>query len=147
MSYFSLVLPQVLSWVEKQKFHPWIFLHGDLGTGKTTFTKELLSELGFSSDQIQSPTFLKLLSYKNSKGEIALHMDAYRMEDEKEFLRLGLESYDSIKLGVVEWPDLFLSFLKNYPAFKETLEVNKVLEIKLSDDHDLNKIVIQEIFV
>ena len=147
MSYFKSVLPQVLNWIQKQKVQPWIFLRGDLGAGKTTFTKELLAELGFEASQIQSPTFLKLLSYKNSKAEIALHMDAYRIEDEKEFLRLGLENYDSIKLGLVEWPDLFMSFLKKYPSFRETLEVEKVLEITLSSDHDLNKVLIKEILI
>lgn len=147
MSNFKSVLPQVLSWVEKQKVQPWIFLRGELGAGKTTFTKELLSELGFDSHQIQSPTFLKLLSYKNSKSEIALHMDAYRIEDEREFLRLGLENYDSILLGLVEWPDLFVSFLKKYPAFRETLEVSNVLEVSLPSDHELKKILIKEIFV
>jgi tRNA threonylcarbamoyladenosine biosynthesis protein TsaE len=144
MSYFKSILPQILSWIEEQKTYPWIFLRGDLGAGKTTFTKELLSELGFDTQQIQSPTFLKLLSYKNSKSELALHMDAYRIEDEKEFLRLGLEDYDQIKIGLVEWPDLFISFLKKYPALRETLEVDKVLEITLSSDHDLSKVLIQE---
>jgi len=144
MSYFKSILPQVLSWIEEQKTHPWIFLRGDLGAGKTTFTKELLSELGFDTQQIQSPTFLKLLSYKNSKSELALHMDAYRIEDEKEFLRLGLEDYEQIKVGLVEWPDLFISFLKKYPALRETLEVDKVLEITLPSDHDLSKLLIQE---
>jgi tRNA threonylcarbamoyladenosine biosynthesis protein TsaE len=147
MLYFKSLLPQILNWIGNQKNHPWIFLRGDLGAGKTTFTKELLSELGFDSHQIQSPTFLKLLSYRNSKAEIALHMDAYRIEDEREFLRLGLENYDSIKLGLVEWPDLFVSFLKKYPAFRETLEVRNVLEVSLPSDHELKKILIKEISI
>jgi tRNA threonylcarbamoyl adenosine modification protein YjeE len=145
MSHFKSVLPQVLSWIQNQKTHPWIFLYGDLGAGKTTFTKELLRELEFDSQQIQSPTFLKLLSYSNSRGECALHMDAYRIDDEKEFLRLGLEDYDHIKVGLVEWPDLFVSFLKKYPTFQEALEVKNILEIRLSSDHDLKKIVIKEV--
>jgi tRNA threonylcarbamoyladenosine biosynthesis protein TsaE len=147
MGYFKSITPKVLHWINHQKNHPWIFLRGELGAGKTTFSKELLSGLGFESHQIQSPTFLKLLSYKNSRSEIALHMDAYRIDDEKEFLRLGLENYDSIKLGLVEWPDLFISFLKKYPAFRETLEVQKVLEITLPSDHDLKKILIKEISI
>jgi tRNA A37 threonylcarbamoyladenosine biosynthesis protein TsaE len=71
-------------------------------------------------------------------------MDAYRIEEEKEFLRLGLEDYDQIKIALVEWPDLFISFLKTYPAFRETLEVDKVLEITLPSDHDLSKVLIRE---
>jgi tRNA A37 threonylcarbamoyladenosine biosynthesis protein TsaE len=74
-------------------------------------------------------------------------MDAYRIEDEREFLRLGLENYDSIKLGLVEWPDLFVSFLKKYPAFRETLEVRNVLEVSLPSDHELKKILIKEISI
>ncbi len=117
-----------------QKTIPWLFLYGDLGVGKTTFTKEVLSALNFDATEIQSPTFLKVLTYKSKakqKIQSALHMDAYRIDESKEFLRLGLENLGEVDIGFVEWPERFESFLVEYPIFKETLEVESILRIKL----------------
>ncbi|MFW5794024.1 MAG: tRNA (adenosine(37)-N6)-threonylcarbamoyltransferase complex ATPase subunit type 1 TsaE [Bacillota bacterium] len=55
-----------------------IGLSGDLGSGKTTFTKYLAKEIGVK-DNLNSPTFTILKTYK---GDIDLyHMDVYRLED------------------------------------------------------------------
>ena len=131
LRYFETLVPQLKSWVLAHPKTPWIFLEGDLGAGKTTLTKELLEALGFDFAEVQSPTFLKVISYKNSKGEVALHMDAYRIEEETEFLRLGLEDYESLRVGIVEWPDSFEKFLTQYPAFKESLDVGAVMKVSL----------------
>ena len=139
MAYFSELCDQVVTWIDKQKSTPWIFLSGDLGAGKTTFTAELLSRLGFDPKEVQSPTFLKVISYKNSRGDLALHMDAYRIDESSEFLRIGLEDYvsdaENIRVGIVEWPQKFVEFLDTYPAFKENLDVKNVLQIEISSDH------------
>jgi len=58
-------------------------------------------------------------------------MDAYRIEEVSEFLRLGLEDYQDIKVGLVEWPQKFAEFLKIYPAFKESLDIGSVMQISL----------------
>lgn len=79
-----------------------ILLQGDLGAGKTTFTKGLASGLGIQQ-YVKSPTFTLIREY--SSGRLPLyHMDVYRLEngggDE-----LGLEEYfagDGV--SVVEWP-------------------------------------------
>ena len=136
MAHFDDICSQILSWIKTQKSTPWIFLSGDLGAGKTTLTGELLGHLGFPSKDVQSPTFLKVISYSHA-GENVLHMDAYRVEDPVEFLKMGLEDYSDIKLGIVEWPESFEKFLKQYPAFKETLDIRCVLRIDLNSDHSL----------
>lgn len=134
MAHFDELCARILSWMSTQKTTPWIFLSGDLGAGKTTLTSELIKHLGFPSNEVQSPTFLKVISYSHA-GECILHMDAYRVENSLEFLKMGLEEYSDIKVGIVEWPDKFEDFLKVYPAFKESLDVRSILRIELNSDH------------
>ena len=78
-----------------------VLLDGDLGAGKTTFTKELANGLGIKRN-IKSPTFTIIREYQD--GRIPLyHMDVYRLEvggsDE-----LGLDEYfNGDGVSVVEW--------------------------------------------
>lgn len=78
-----------------------IVLNGDLGAGKTTFTKGIASGLGIS-DVIKSPTFTIIREYQ--EGRLPLyHMDVYRLENGGGE-ELGLEEYfDSDGVSVVEW--------------------------------------------
>lgn len=140
MAHFDQLSLQILDWIQKQKHTPWIFLSGDLGAGKTTLTAELLEKLGYSSNEVQSPTFLKVIAYAK-KGETVLHMDAYRVEEPAEFLRMGLEDYTDIKLGIVEWPEVFEKFLNVFPAFKQSLDVRSVLRIELNSDHTVKSFI------
>jgi tRNA threonylcarbamoyladenosine biosynthesis protein TsaE len=84
-----------------------ITLEGDLGAGKTSFTKGFAKGLGVKR-VVNSPTFTIIKEYK---GRIPLyHMDVYRMEDETE--DLGLEEYFYGEgVSVVEWPSMILSQL------------------------------------
>lgn len=97
-----------------------IFLQGDLGAGKTTFTKGLASALGIQQ-YIKSPTFTLIREY--TAGRIPLyHMDVYRLEngggDE-----LGLEEYfNGDGVSVVEWPQ----FIEDeWPAEYLQITINK----------------------
>ena len=83
-----------------------IFLKGDLGSGKTTFSKGFASGLGFS-DEILSPTYSILNEYKlNSKS--LYHFDLYRLKSVNEFLEIGGIEYlnDKKSISLIEWPDL-----------------------------------------
>ncbi|WP_227939917.1 tRNA (adenosine(37)-N6)-threonylcarbamoyltransferase complex ATPase subunit type 1 TsaE [Alkalihalobacillus deserti] len=84
-----------------------ITLEGDLGAGKTSFTKGLAKGLGVKR-VVKSPTFTIIKEYK---GRIPLyHMDVYRMEDDTE--DLGLEEYFYGEgVSVIEWPCMILSQL------------------------------------
>jgi tRNA threonylcarbamoyladenosine biosynthesis protein TsaE len=79
-----------------------ITLEGDLGAGKTTFTKGLAKGLGITKN-VNSPTFTIIKEYK---GRLPLyHMDVYRIEDE--FEDLGFHEYfESEGVTVVEWAHL-----------------------------------------
>ncbi len=84
-----------------------ITLEGDLGAGKTSFTKGLAKGVGIKR-VVNSPTFTIIKEYK---GRIPLyHMDVYRVEDEAE--ELGLEEYfygDGVT--VIEWASMIESQL------------------------------------
>ena len=79
-----------------------ITLSGDLGAGKTTFTKSLGKELGVKST-INSPTFTILKSYRMADGAPLHHIDAYRLEGIVQ--DLGFEECFDEGACVVEWPD------------------------------------------
>lgn len=84
-----------------------ILLNGDLGAGKTTFTKYVLKALGVK-DNITSPTFTLMHEYKTKKFNI-YHFDMYRLTNGAEANGLGVEEYlysdskDSISF--VEWSE------------------------------------------
>lgn len=78
-----------------------ILLDGDLGAGKTTFTKGLALGLGITRN-IKSPTFTIIREYQS--GRIPLyHMDVYRLEDGRGD-ELGLDEYfNGDGVNVIEW--------------------------------------------
>ena len=100
-----------------------IFMIGDLGSGKTTFTKGFAAGLGFSNE-VQSPTYPILNEYSNSDNFI-YHFDLYRLKSVSEFLEIGgIEYLSSINgICIIEWPELIDSFdIEN--KFKILFKVN-----------------------
>ena len=86
-----------------------IFLIGEIGVGKTTFTRYLINHLqeknGEKITEVLSPTFNLLYEYDLKTIKIT-HYDLYRIKDEKELKHLGifLDKQDTIK--IFEWPQL-----------------------------------------
>ncbi|MBI2644794.1 tRNA (adenosine(37)-N6)-threonylcarbamoyltransferase complex ATPase subunit type 1 TsaE [Candidatus Uhrbacteria bacterium] len=85
-------------------------LSGELGSGKTAFTKELAKAFCIQKI-VTSPTFVLMNVYAFSKkyhGALRLcHIDAYRLKSAKELEVLGAEEYigDSATITVIEWPE------------------------------------------
>jgi tRNA threonylcarbamoyladenosine biosynthesis protein TsaE len=83
-------------------------LVGDLGAGKTAFTKGLAKGLGVHNI-ITSPTFVLLKPYVASSGKInkLVHIDAYRLDSVSELDYIGVEEYfiDKNCITVIEWAD------------------------------------------
>jgi tRNA threonylcarbamoyladenosine biosynthesis protein TsaE len=81
-----------------------VYLHGDLGAGKTTFARALLGALGVG-ERIKSPTYSLVEGY-NAQGRPAWHLDLYRIADPGELEWLGLDALsDPAALVLVEWPE------------------------------------------
>ncbi|PWU06873.1 MAG: tRNA (adenosine(37)-N6)-threonylcarbamoyltransferase complex ATPase subunit type 1 TsaE [Verrucomicrobia bacterium] len=85
-------------------------LHGDLGSGKTTFVKGLARAWGIN-EEITSPTFNIYTIYKGHRNLI--HLDAYRLSDESEVENLFLEEFLLSPFCLaIEWPEKIPSFLQ-----------------------------------
>lgn len=94
---------------EKMQGQTVFAFHGQMGAGKTTFIHALCEEKNVM-DTIGSPTFSIINEYRFAKekdGEAVLyHMDLYRLRDEEEAIRAGVEDMlYSGNICLVEWPE------------------------------------------
>ena len=82
-----------------------IALSGDLGAGKTTLARGLLSALGLEGDA-PSPTFAIVQTYAPPETRLPVaHIDLYRIEHAEEAEELGLDDLRADHLLLVEWPE------------------------------------------
>lgn len=100
-------------------------LIGDLGSGKTTFTKKMCSFYGIK-ENIKSPTFTYVIEYISENMKI-YHFDVYRIQNSEEIYEIGFEDYigEEDAVIIVEWAD---NILEEMP--EDTLYV----EIEHNDD-------------
>jgi tRNA threonylcarbamoyladenosine biosynthesis protein TsaE len=84
-----------------------VLLYGDLGSGKTTLTKGIVSGLGAAKEEeVTSPTFTLVHVYGNAKK--VYHADLYRIESFHDFETLGLEDlFDQPGVVILEWSERF----------------------------------------
>lgn len=86
-------------------------LEGEMGAGKTTFSKELCKVLGVV-EEVNSPTFAIANVYPSAKVGEVFHFDFYRLNSLREALDIGLEDYlYSGNYCFMEWPALVLDYL------------------------------------
>lgn len=79
-------------------------LYGELGSGKTFFTKQV-GRMLFIEDEISSPSFVLMNEYKTGKFPL-FHVDLFRLRDEGELLDLGLLDMIESGITIIEWPEL-----------------------------------------
>ena len=86
-----------------------IFLYGEIGAGKTTFTRFFINYLesknGIKNSDILSPTFNIVYDYEVMDMKI-LHYDLYRLKSYKDISQLGIFETSKDHIKIVEWPEL-----------------------------------------
>ncbi len=104
--------------------HNILLLKGNLGAGKTTFTKFLLKNLG-SEDEVSSPTYAIVNEYHTPKGKV-FHFDLYRMKNITEVYDIGMDEYlDNAQLCIIEWPEIYEEELEGLPHHEITITNNE----------------------
>jgi tRNA threonylcarbamoyladenosine biosynthesis protein TsaE len=81
----------------------WAFF-APMGAGKTTLIGQICKQMGVK-DAVASPTFAIMNEYE-ANGQLIYHMDWYRLEDEAEARRTGVEAaMEEADLSFIEWPE------------------------------------------
>ena len=101
---------------EKIKLGDVIFLHGEIGVGKTTFVRYLINHFqkinNLELTEVTSPTFNILNEYKINDIRIN-HYDLYRLKDLRELADLNLFGNNQNLITVIEWPGIIKAKPKN----------------------------------
>ena len=85
--------------------------YGKMGSGKTTFIKEICKKLGVE-DIITSPTFAIINEYSDKQNNKIYHFDFYRIESQEEAFDFGYEEYIfGSNYCFIEWPELIENLL------------------------------------
>ena len=108
-----------------------IFLEGEMGSGKSTFVRDMLHVLSPEAITQGSPTFPLVQLYPLKDGNHFYHIDLYRLRNEDELADSGIESQmeETVAIACVEWASLFPDafahwFDPSLPKRKQVLVVN-----------------------
>lgn len=105
-----------------------VLLYGELGAGKTTLTRGMAEYFGIKKT-ITSPTFTLMNVYEvestKYKVKRLVHIDTYRLENEKQLVEIGAEDYigDPETVCVIEWPEKLAGLLEGKRVKKIYIEV------------------------
>ncbi|MBT4950809.1 MAG: tRNA (adenosine(37)-N6)-threonylcarbamoyltransferase complex ATPase subunit type 1 TsaE [Pelagibacteraceae bacterium] len=104
-----------------------ICLFGELGSGKTTFARNLINSV-YKRNKLKKPTSIKspsfpiLLTYEVNNFEI-YHYDLYRISKSSELAEINIFEELHNSITIIEWPDVILDSLKDYNFYSLNLTV------------------------
>lgn len=102
-----------------------IYLKGDLGLGKTTWSQAFINEFAQENTLVSSPTYSLVNEYNFEKK--IFHFDLYRLESFEEFTQMGLDELleNEHSFRIVEWPEIIENFYKP----------DLIIELKSENNH------------
>jgi tRNA threonylcarbamoyladenosine biosynthesis protein TsaE len=87
-----------------------LLLKGEIGAGKSYFSRKLIQSQQIFPEEVPSPTFTLVQTYETKVGEI-WHVDLYRLTHADGLIELGLSEAFEDKICLLEWPDLALDIV------------------------------------
>lgn len=112
-----------------------IYLHGDLGAGKTALTRSILHAAGHQGN-VKSPTYTLAEPYQvqiHGKACKIMHFDLYRMISADEFIEAGFrDEFNADTICIIEWPEKAESLLPaaDLDIVIDILDEGRAVEIK-----------------
>ena len=104
-----------------------ICLFGELGSGKTTFARNLINSI-YKRNELEKPLFIKspsfpiLLTYQVNNFEI-YHYDLYRIQKSSELSEINIFEQLHNTITLIEWPEIILDSLKDYNFYSINLNI------------------------
>ena len=104
-----------------------ICLFGELGSGKTSFARNLINSI-YKKNKLQKPVSIKspsfpiLLTYEVKNFEI-YHYDLYRLSRGSELAQINISEELNNSITIIEWPEIILDEIKNYNFYSVNLSI------------------------
>ena len=115
-----------------------VLLNGEMGAGKTTFTQEVLKQMGISHPE-GSPTYSIINEYFSDQYGKIYHLDLYRIKDVEELFDIGIEDLlDGDSYCFIEWPEKAIDLIRSdYIELHFSVDANQQREIEIQQKRPL----------
>ena len=104
MAELAILIGQII------KSNDILLLKGEIGAGKSYFSRKLIQSQQTFPEEVPSPTFTLVQTYETKLGEI-WHVDLYRLTSAEGLIELGLSEAFDEKICLIEWPELALDIM------------------------------------